>query len=297
VRKGLLFDPLYTSDAARIESYDYDAATGRDLVLNPYGGGKVGIGTAYPTKAKVEIVGSASNTLSYGYLNGSGNTGTDSGTNDYSLYADQRIAASEFNAFSDARIKRILGVSKGDKDLRTLMSIEITDYRLIDTIAKGSTPQKKVIAQQVEKVYPQAVTANLTDAIPDIYQRARVDDGWIILSTDLSTGERVKIVTHTGAEIYDVIVAENTRFRVDGFSIPNGQDSTVFVYGREVNNFHTVDYEAIAMLNVSATQEQQRLIEAQQKMLEEYRSAIYVLTERVAALEAGTVDTSSVGMR
>jgi hypothetical protein len=92
-------------------------------------------------------------------------------------------------------------------------------------------------------------------------------------------------------------VAENTRFRVDVFSIPNGQDSTVFVYGREVNNFRTVDYEAIAMLNVSATQEQQRLIEAQQKMLEEYRSAIYVLTERVAALEAGTVDTSSVGMR
>ncbi len=30
---------------------------------------------------------------------------------------------------------------------------------------------------------------------------------------------------------------------------------TVFVYGREVNDFHTVDYEALSMLNVSATQE------------------------------------------
>jgi cell shape-determining protein MreC len=29
----------------------------------------------------------------------------------------------------------------------------------------------------------------------------------------------------------------------------------VFVYGREVDDFRTVDYEAIAMVNVSATQE------------------------------------------
>ena len=33
------------------------------------------------------------------------------------------------------------------------------------------------------------------------------------------------------------------------------QIKEVFVYGVEVNDFHTVDYEAISMLNVSATQE------------------------------------------
>ncbi len=291
-RKGLLLDGIEGTNAARIEAFNYQTQTGMNLVLNTFGGGNIGIGTTTPTKAKVEIAGSASNNLSYGYLNSLGITGTASGTNDYSLYADQRIAAGEFNAFSDARIKRILGISDSHKDLQTLMGIEITDYRLIDTIAKGSTPQKKVIAQQVEKVFPQAVTADLTDVIPDIYQRAHVEDGWILLPTDLRAGERVKMITSSGAEVYNVLQAESTRFKVEGFPTPDTYDSTIFVYGREVKDFHTVDYEAIAMLNVSATQEQQRLIEAQQKMLVEYRTAIDKLTERVDALEAGTSDAS-----
>ena len=39
----------------------------------------------------------------------------------------------------------------------------------------------------------------------------------------------------------------------------------VFVFGREVNDFRTVDYEAIAMLNVSATQELARKLEAKER--------------------------------
>jgi hypothetical protein len=34
-----------------------------------------------------------------------------------------------------------------------------------------------------------------------------------------------------------------------------GEKLTVFVYGKEVNDFHTVDYEALSALNISATQE------------------------------------------
>ncbi len=40
-----------------------------------------------------------------------------------------------------------------------------------------------------------------------------------------------------------------------------GAGDHVFVFGREVNDFRTVDYEAIAMLNVSATQELARRLE------------------------------------
>jgi hypothetical protein len=38
----------------------------------------------------------------------------------------------------------------------------------------------------------------------------------------------------------------------------------VFVYGREVKDFRSVDYDAIAMLNVSATQELARKLETVQ---------------------------------
>jgi hypothetical protein len=243
------------------------AIGGGSTVFMVQGNGRIGIGTTNPTQAKVVINGSVSSSLSYGWLNSSGNTGGagSPSTNPYSLYANERIAASEFNAHSDRRIKNIQGTSNAHEDLATLMQIEVTDYTLRDTIAKGKKPQKKVIAQQVAQVYPQAVSTNLTEVIPDIYQRAEVKDSWIMLATDLKTGERVKVITENGSDIYEISAIENDRFQVKAYNIEN---QTVFVYGREVNDFHTVDYEALSMLNVSATQEQQRVIEAQQEEIE-----------------------------
>jgi len=55
----------------------------------------------------------------------------------------------------------------------------------------------------------------------------------------------------------------------------------VFVYGREVNDFRTVDYDAIAMLNVSATQELARKVEAQSAELARLQSQLaQALTEK-----------------
>lgn len=51
-------------------------------------------------------------------------------------------------------------------------------------MAKGDAAQKKVIAQQVEKVFPPAVS-RMTDVVPDIYRSAAFKNGWIELKTDL----------------------------------------------------------------------------------------------------------------
>lgn len=47
-RKGLLIDGIQGNSAARLEGYDYGTSSGLDLVLNPLGGGNVGIGTTSP---------------------------------------------------------------------------------------------------------------------------------------------------------------------------------------------------------------------------------------------------------
>lgn len=164
-------------------------------------------------------------------------------------------------------MKDILGISDGKADLKTLMAIEITNYTLKDTLSKGSAPHKKVVGQQVKAIYPQAVSSNITEVVPDIYCGAHLKDGWIMLATDLAAGEKVKIITENAQEIYEVIEAEPNRFKV-ALPTPDSGSQKVFVYGREVDDFHTVDYEAIAMLNVSDTQEQQRIIEAKQAEIE-----------------------------
>jgi hypothetical protein len=55
----------------------------------------------------------------------------------------------------------------------------------------------------------------------------------------------------------------------------------VFVFGREVDDFRSVDYEAIAMLNISATQELHRQLEAKEQTIAD-------LQKRLANLETTT---------
>ncbi|HEX5400346.1 MAG TPA: FG-GAP-like repeat-containing protein [Verrucomicrobiae bacterium] len=275
---------IYTGSGQSIALGDDDGAV--HLVLDG-ANDSVGIGTDTPTKAKVEINGWQGATLSYGYLNADGNTGAASGDNRYSLYASDRIAATEFNAFSDARIKNIQGPSDGATDLQTLLGIQITDYTYKDTIAKGTRPQKKVIAQQVEKVYPQAVSRS-TDEVPDIYQRAPVKDGWVQLATDLKVGERVKLIGEKEQGVYPVLEVRDGAFRTD-FK-PKGDK--VFVFGRQVDDFRTVDYEAIAMLNVSATQEIYReltALKAENAELKQKVGRIDELAQKNAAMESRLV--------
>ena len=216
--------------------------------------GNIGINTTNPTQALLVVNGSQNNNISYGYLNSSGSVGTGSGTNAYSIYASARIAATEFNAYSDSRIKHITGITNNQNDLETLTALQITNYRYIDSIEKGNREVKKVIAQQVEQVYPQAVS-KMTDVIPDIYQLAEAKHGYIQLPTTLRKGDMVKLVLSDRNSLFEVTAANP-----NGFTVDTAVSGKVFVYGRQVNDFRTVDYEALTTLNISATQQLVKMV-------------------------------------
>ena len=204
----------------------------------------------------------------------------------FSIFADGPVAATMFYALSDARIKKVQGRSDGSADLTTLMDIEVTDYTYKDVHQKGDGKHKKVSAQQVEKIYPQAVSKS-TGPVPDIYERANVISGRVFLPTDLKVGEKVRLTSEKGDTVHEVLEVRASSFRVD---LPESITS-VFVYGREVNDFRSVDYEALAMLNVSATQELARQVEALRKSeariaeLEQKNSQLSALERKVAELE------------
>lgn len=204
----------------------------------------------------------------------------------FSIFSDGPVAATMFYALSDARIKKVGGRSDGVADLTTLLDIEVTDYTYKDELQKGTGKHKKVIAQQVEKIYPQAVSKS-TGPVPDIYERANVMNGRVFLATDLKVGEKVRLTSEKGDTVHEVLDVRASSFRVD---LPESITS-VFVYGREVNDFRSVDYEALAMLNVSATQELARQVEALRKSeariaeLEQKNSQLSALERKVADLE------------
>ena len=117
------------------------------------------------------------------------------------------INSSGTYAPSDKRIKDVIGQSNGSNDLDILNKIAVTDYRLkYDGTDKVF---KKVIAQELREVYPNAVY--------------------------LTAGK---------------------------------------IQGKDIVDYHMVDYDAISMLNVSATQELYKILLEQQKLIEQLQEEI-----------------------
>ena len=175
------------------------------------------------------------------------------------------------DTYSDSRIKNIHGVSDASKDLQILQGIQVTDYTHKDA-ALGRRVLKKVIAQQVEEVYPRAVK-RMRRSIPDIMKKASIDrDGWVQMTTDLQVGERIEFLINDSRDSHEVLETRNGAFRTN-FEPFSRARTRLFVYGREVDDFRIVDYDAIAMLNVSATQELHRRLEAKEKLIDESTDA------------------------
>lgn len=204
-----------------------------------------------------------------------------------SIYASNRILATEFDAYSDARIKDIIGVSNPAKDLRTINNIKITDYTFKDKVKYGNKPFKKVIAQEVEKVYPQVVSKH-TDFIPNVYQNVskieKATNGYL-LHFDNSHN-----ISSTAKKLQLLLSDKNGMQQFNIVAIPDDKDviieatdlkaDKIFVYGEEVNDFRTVDYEGLTTLNISATQELSKLIAIQNKKIEAMEREIKFLQSK-----------------
>lgn len=226
--------------------------------------GNVGIGISNP-RVRLDVNGqSAYSVGDYGFLNSNGpipiGFETEKEANPISILASDRIAASEFNAFSDQRIKSIIGRSDTHQDLKTLRQFEVTDYTYIDRAAHGDQHHKKLIAQQVQAVYPQAVNA-YRDFIPNIYamsETATYDRERQQLTVTapqahaLAQGDCVRIADDQGSHELEVREVKDARTFIVAHTRSCEQ---VFVYGKKVDDLLTLDYEAIAMLNLSATQD------------------------------------------
>ena len=229
--------------------------------------GRMGVGTASPSKGILHVSGnSAYGNAAYGwYANNATNPGTGTYTNyggfNVGIYCESDLIVSGFIATeSDARLKNISGISDASSDLETLMSIEVTDYTLKDVISQGGRDFKKVIAQQVEEVFPQAVNTT-SNYIPNIYEVAEVANGQVMITAEVAVGDKIKMFKEDGSELHVNVVATDA----NSFTVDSDYEGQVFVYGKEVVDFRGVDYDALSMLNISATQELHRLIQELQQ--------------------------------
>lgn len=176
-----------------------------------------------------------------------------------SICAEGRIVGLEFNAFSDSRIKENLSVSDLNDDLNLLKQFKVTDYQFKDFLTQGNRPSKGFIAEEVEQIFPQAVS-HRSDFIPNIYAFAEEttlhDDVLTVSLTDahnLAAGDVVRLITETeGVKEVSIKVVDEKTFAVDGWK---GTAGRLFVHGKKVDDFRTLDYQQVFSLGISGIQQ------------------------------------------
>lgn len=228
---------------------------------NAYHAGSLGIGTTSPA-APLHVATSASqNVGSYGYLNtGGAGTYTLNNYTSYSIQADQRIRASEFNAISDRRIKTDIVQLNTVKQLADLNKIEVVNYAYIDKLANGNKSKTGFIAQQVEGVNAQFVNQS-NDFIPSVYALAKsatLTNGILNVTTEkphqFVKGDLVKLFIEGRKEMIKQVeeVTNSTNFLIKDW---DASPFNLFVYGKKVTDFKAIDFDQITALSVGAIQE------------------------------------------
>jgi hypothetical protein len=220
---------------------------------------------------------------SYGRLttNGGNDSNSDYTNVELSLNADGRVLCTQVDIASDERLKTGFRGSSSAEDLETLLGIRVTDYQYVDRVAHGGSSHKKVLAQQIEQVFPQAVTKT-PGTIPDVYRHARISGDWLEIDGDFQPGDRLLVMGDDDRErTLTVSAVRDGAVRIED----SGFSGDVFVYGRHVDDLRRVDYDAIAMLNVSATQELHRQLVAGQQQAAAKDRRIEDLERRLEAIE------------
>ena len=198
-----------------------------------------------------------------------------------SIRANGWIASAKgFTAYSDRRIKRNLQPSVIAKDLEVIQKLQVTDYRMVDPADGGRAWRKGFIAQEVEEVIPGAVKRTV-DFVPDIFS----------LATNVVYDSAAKTLAVSLTKDHGLQAGDRVRLHVDGVrldlnvsALPSAHEfivekcdrapQKVFVYGREVNDFRTVDYDRIFTTGIGAIQELAKKVVAQGAELDELRAEV-----------------------
>ncbi len=225
-------------------------------------------------------------------------TRTYGSTGKVSIKTAHGIHASKFIVNSDERIKTNIENVPDNLSLNIIRKLEAKYYNYIDIVNRSTIKQVGFLAQDVLKYIPEAVRFN-KEFIPN-EMRLVSTPVWTTFH-DLSGNLKYKL---TISDLEDP--SGNTRYRFiisddsDGIneikkeipSLENEPNSfvfdkkwnNVFIYGKEVDDFHVLDKAKIWAVAYSALQEVDRIQQREQTKLKEAESKIKNLENQLAGV-------------
>ena len=234
------------------------------------------------------------------------------GTSTISIECAEGIVANWFGAQSDRRIKKnIEDIDDGDA-LELLRKIPVRYYNYKDEVRRGSQKVSGFIAQEVKEVFPIAVSIGPnTTPIPNILKKITnevweeitdssenkwllkkfdlIDSSGVILPADISGGKSYKFsmqdeINKNGDE--EIILSDSS-----GNFIFKKKWKYLFLYGICVDDFLIVDKNKIFAINFSASQEIDRIQQAEKTKLEEQTSKLEEQTLKLKEASNSVAET------
>lgn len=222
------------------------------------------------------------------YWTNGGQIQADTGSVTYGLYVQYSIQCEAVSVMSDERIKRDFMEIDDTFALDKLRQLKPTSYRYKDVNRNTKDKVLGFIAQEVAEVLPDAVSIS-KGVLPNMQLEAsvkKIDEEKFEFTLkkphSVKVGTRLEIkapkLDHMEVEV--ISVSDDTTFTVlmKKFDIDKVGDR-VIVYGEYVDDFHSLDKNAIWTVATAALQEVDRQLQAEKEKVKS-------LEERLAALEA-----------
>ena len=228
-----------------------------------------------------------------------GNNGNDDNiwNNQFGLVLSHNVLAQTYHARSDERIKTDIEPVPDHLALDTIRRLDSKYYHYKDTVKFGRNRTIGFIAQEVLDAIPEAVSREI-EVIPNEMRktnptwRARAD-GTFDMQIDGLTGpgvyrffmsfNRPKLLAKKPT-IYNE--TEHDLTTTDGKTFTTDQKyDNVFLYGKEVDDFLTIDKNKIFAVAYAALQEVDRIQQVLQEKVATLEETVSTLSERLAALK------------
>ena len=287
----------------------------RDILLQPYAG-YVGIGTnnpSYPLHVYRSTAGQI--TSNYGWLRANGDAvGFFGGTNqdgwNYSIYSSRSIlCAQEIHVISDKRIKKNIEELNDNEALLKFRQLKPCKYSYIDQINRGNDIVYGFIAQEVKEVLPYGSNIiSSKEYVPNLYKNALHNNNIISFDKEhnLDSDGNIKLILHNNKEIivpYKIV--DTLKISIDTSNLSDDEKPinglieddegnylihNVFVYGTEVNDFHTLNKNAIWTVAAAALQEVDRIQQADAVKIQTLENKVSILETKNSELESQLTD-------
>jgi len=213
---------------------------------------------------------------------------------------------SQYNLFasSDIRIKENIRDVSDNLSLQQLRELPCVNYEYKDKIARGDGYTTGFIAQDVKRIMPNAVSFQ-KKIIPN--EMRDINPRWTTL-TDVSGNETYKLTIDDLQDVGGVKYKFYVSNDISGNDISGNevmkevvgnQDNTftfeekwfnVFMYGKEVDDFHIIDKQKIFAVAFSATQEIDRIQQAEKTKLAAAETKLTAAEAEIATLKTTLTD-------